>query len=153
MARRIASVPYSSTFVALSQEALQANESNDCAVKAITVVTGRAYKEVLMTMTMLGRKPRSGTPMPTIFKALELFGKRAVAIDQRTITSRYPGKHSLKARVTTHQPDRFPAAWRDGKTYLMLVSGHILAVVNGVNHDWSRSASKDCITLFEVVDL
>ena len=153
MARRIASVPYSSTFVALSQEALQANESNDCAVKAITVVTGRPYREVLMTMTMLGRKPRGGTPFPIIHKTLALFGKRAVAIPQTTITSRYPGKHALKTHTTTHQPDRFPAAWRDGKTYLMLVRGHILAIVNGVNHDWSRGASKDCITLFEVVDL
>ena len=72
-------------------------------------------------------------------------------IDQRTITSRYPGKHSAKVCVTSHQPDRFPAAWKDGKTYLMLTKGHILAVVNGTCHDWSRNRSLDCITLFEVL--
>ena len=150
MARLHAS-SFSSTYLALSNEAAAAGESNDCAVKAITVVTGRPYAEVLATMTRLGRKPRAGTPMHVNRQTLELFGKRAVAIDQRTITSRYPGKHSLKVCVTSHQPDRFPAAWRDGKTYLMLTKGHILAVVNGTCHDWSRNRSLDCITLFEVL--
>ena len=65
--------------------------------------------------------------------------------------ARYPGAHKALRNVTTHHPERFSDVWRDGKTYLMYTRGHVLAIVNGVNHDWTRGRAKRCKALYEVV--
>ena len=49
-------------FCRLEAERHDAAERNDCAVKAVAIVTGRPYKEVLDFINSRGRKPKDGTP-------------------------------------------------------------------------------------------
>lgn len=143
-------LPFTADFLNLQQVSRSMGEDNDCAVKAVAIVTGLSYAEAHKRLAAKGRKARHGTPMHMILAAVREAGKNITTVQQTSITHLYPGKHASKLHVTSYQPARFPKAWKNGKTYLMLTRGHILAVVDGTVHDWSIGRSLDCITLYEI---
>ena len=53
--------------------------------------------------------------------------------------------------VTTHHMDRFNKVWADGNTYMVRIEGHILTVVNGVSHDWTRGRAKRVTNIWKIV--
>jgi len=148
---RIQKVGRSEKFVALVSEAVANNEKNDCAVKALAIAAGVSYEVAHATCAAFGRKERHGIRTSNVVPALESLGKKAVRVTQRSFIERYPASHQVLRSVTTHHPDRFHDVWADGKTYLVFTRGHVLAVVNGVNHDHTRGTARRATEIFEVV--
>lgn len=141
-------------YCALQKEAHALKETNDCAVKAVTIVTGMPYHIIHEAMRMEGRKQGKGTAMSITHKVLERFGKvaREVRID-REFVAKYPGRFNTVRGVTTHHPVRFNAVWANGKTYLLRTRGHILAVVNGTNHDWTKGKAQRVLWAYEIISV
>lgn len=128
------------------------NERNDCAVRAVAAATGRPYDEVHALFSAEGRRDARRTPVSITWAVLKQLGFRTECRHEREFIAQYPGSHArvLKS-VTTHHPDRFPGAWKNGKTYLMFTPGHILAIVDGVNHDWTRGRALRATGIYEVL--
>lgn len=144
--------PKTSLFSALQSQAIQNNETNDCAVKAIAIVTNTDYQTVLNMVNSRGRKQGKGTPWHVIWETLAALGYEAKQVNvRREFIDNYPKGHQILKSVTTHHPDRFNKVWANGKTYLMCTKAHILAVVNGVNHDWTRGSARPAWATYEIV--
>jgi hypothetical protein len=144
-------LPRTNAFTTLQAEANAVQETNDCAVKAVALVCGVSYEVAHAACAAEGRKPGKGMGTDHILRVVAKLGKRPtqVNVGQRFIEN-YPAAHKILRSVTTHHPDRFNKVWADGKTYLMFVSGHVLAIINGVNHDWSRGKARRAIFVYEV---
>lgn len=127
------------------------NERGDCAVVAVAAVTGVTYEVALQALTAAGRRPRKGTYTRTIHAALQDMGFRVVRMDARAdFIARYPTAHQCLKSVTTHHPRRFHDVWADGAAYLLYTANHVAAVVNGVNHDWTRGRALRAQQIFRV---
>lgn len=126
-------------------------ERADCAVLAVAAATGKAYHEAHAALKAAGRKDRCGTHVATTEQAMRAAGKTLRHVSPQYFISRYPGVHKTLRSVTTHHMDRFPEVWRDGKTYLIRVRGHILCVVNGRCLDWSRNKALRVVSILEVL--
>lgn len=129
------------------------NECNDCAVVAVAMAAEVSYPTAHEALKQAGRKDGQGTYTLSIIHALKSFGLKLEDVSPRYFISRYPGNHSNLKSVTSHHPERFHNVWADGETYLMLVQGghHILAIVDGVNHDWTKGTAKRAKTIYRVV--
>lgn len=139
-------------YLSLTKETLIHHEDNDCAVKAVALVTGYSYAVAHSTFKKLGRKDKAPTPKTMIPNALALLGKKTRPVNvTKEIIHQYPGAHKNKLQATTHQPARFPRAWKNGKTYLAYTNGHILAIINGQVHDWTSTKSVRITRLIEVI--
>jgi hypothetical protein len=139
-------------FKELQAAASSVNENNDCAVKAVAIACNADYHIVRDMMERLGRQTGKGTPWEVIYAAIDQLGYKRVWVNEYDLIRQYPkGHRDVLKSVTTHHPDRFNAVWANGKTYLMSTGGHILAIVNGVNHDWTRGTARRCKGLWEVV--
>lgn len=148
---RPAATPRTPVFDAMQSAANAHGETNDCAVKAVAIACNADYDVVHAMMRDMGRVQGKGTPWQVIYDTIDRLGYERVRVNERGVISKYPkGHRDVLKNITTHHPDRFPAAWADGKTYLMVTNRHILAIVNGVNHDWTRGTARRCLTLWEV---
>lgn len=136
---RIAKVGKSELYSAHLEQRTEMRERSDCAVRAVAALTGTPYEQVHAMMAAQGRKHGKGTPWHIIWETLTALGFKAEYVPAVNFIRQYPGSHATALKsVTSHHPDRFPAVWRDGCSYLMSTSRHVLAIVNGVNHDWTR---------------
>ncbi len=132
----------------------QLHERADCAVRAAALVCGVSYAEMRDTMAALGRKPRQGTADSITFAALAKYGKVATKVHRESFLSRYPAPYCRTVKnITTHHMVRFSKVWADGRTYLLWTRGHILTVVNGVNHDHTRGRAKRVLEVALVHDV
>jgi hypothetical protein len=52
--------------------------------------------------------------------------------------------------LTSHHVANFPEAWNDGQTYLLQMSGHVGAVVDGKLHDWTVGRSKHIQGIYRI---
>lgn len=127
---------------------------NDCAVIAISIATGVDYATVSEMVAERGRKEGQGTHTMIIKGVLRALGYETIVRYADEFIAKYPKPHcnALKS-VTSHHPDRFPKAWNDGNTYMMIVSGgaHILTIKDGVNHDWTRGKAKRAAEIWQIV--
>ena len=115
------------------------HERNDCSVRAIAAASGQSYDYVHGLFAAAGRKTGKGTRTSITNCVVAQLGLKLEDVPSQHFLDRYPPAHRKALRnVTTHHADRFPAAWADGHTYVLFTTGHMLAVVNGVNHDWTR---------------
>ena len=120
-------------------------------MKAVALVTGEAYEKVRTLMAELGRKNGRGTNIAITKEALAMLGKTNERVSALDFISKYPAGHrDILKNVTSYHPARFPEAWKDGKRYLMFTSGHVLAVVDGVAHDWTASKAKRARFIWEI---
>ena len=101
-------------------------ESNDCAVRSAAVACAVTYDTAHAAFKSHGREDRRGTKLPTVTAALrELTGDG----DLRMTRMNY--------RCTL---GRFYEGKRDG-FYVVWVAHHLIALVDGVVHDWGTSTS------------
>ncbi len=142
---------FTEQFSAMESERIALGDTNDCAVKALAVATGADYKTVHALVASLGRKPRRGTNWSIIDDALRALGFERVYVAAVHFIHQYPGTHWNLRSVTSHHPERFPEVWRDGKTYLFDFGDHVAAVVNGVNHDWTKGRARRARRVFSIV--
>lgn len=127
------------------------HETNDCAVMSLALVTGVPYTTAHSELAKQGRKPRHGTHTYKTHAALKALGFEAVEIDSSFFIHRYPKAHQILRGLTSHHPQRFNKVWADGCHYLMQNHGHIWAVLNGVNHDWSAGRALRIRRIWRVV--
>lgn len=128
--------------------AITGRSQNDCTVMAMSVVTGISYS--VMEKKMSKMRLRTGRVHGhSYLNLLSELGFNTIIYDPQIIIDRFPGKHKNKKWLTSHSPDRFPKAWPPG-VFLMNTRGHVLAIVDGVVHDWSRGRSLKCLTLTKI---
>lgn len=148
---KIAPVARSSEYTKLATEAIAVGERNDCTVKAVALVAGVSYDIAHAAMTLAGRREKQGAKRYATINALVALGKKVERRYPPNFINRYPGAHSQLRSITTHHPDRFKQVWADGRTYLFFTSGHVAAIINGTNHDWTRGRAMRVAELYEVL--
>jgi len=109
------------TYKELLNFSKEMREHNDCAVKAVTLVTGIHYVDVHGMMERLGRKRRKGTPDWITKEVLSQLGFMRIIIPVTAKTVRTLGRDFHKRKGT----------------YLVWVRGHVLAMIDGVVQDWT----------------
>lgn len=114
------------------------DEANDCSVNAVAIACDVDYVVANVALEWAGRKHRKGSYRWEQEAAINKLGFKTSKVDWRKFVSKYPGRHKNLKSVTSHHMDRFNKVWADGNTYLVYTDGHVFAVVNGVNHDWTK---------------
>lgn len=109
-------------------------ERNDCAVKAITLTTGLPYRQVHEALRLAGRRNRCGTYIYQSDRAIEALGFEMRAV-------RF---HPCTTRTVAHQ---LPKTGR----FMVRVSRHALAVVDGKVCDWTDGRLKRVKEIYEIV--
>lgn len=146
-------VAHTEVFAGLSQEAKSLGEQMDCAVKAISVVTGLPYATCHAAVAAAGRNDRRRTPDRIWKAALDTLGfdvREWSAKERIEVIMSYPKKGI--ATITTHHPRRFPKVWGQfaDRALLFRSRGHISGVTGGVVHDWAINSSKQVFEVYEV---
>lgn len=109
------------------------NENRDCAVRAVAIVSGVDYRAAHAALKAEGRKDRCGTYPVQYCAALTKMGFEARKIEFRGATVRTIGSQL-----------------RRGK-FLVRVSRHVLAVVDGKVMDWTEGRLHRVKDVYEVV--
>lgn len=123
-------------YTALQLAANAYKETNDCAVKAVCVVTGASYGTVLALFERHGRKPGDGAHFATTANVLADLGfkiRRWSSAEKIAMLQSYPNYNV--STITLRQPSLFPELWADKGTLLLRSNGHITAFADGVIHD------------------
>lgn len=147
---KIKATPRTEQFDALCNSTVAHGEKNDCSVKAVALVCGVSYETAHAAMAAQGRKQGRGASTTSIELAVIALGKQVELVNPKHVIAQYPGVHKNLKNVTTHHPARFPSVWKNGGTYLAYIRGHVLAIVDGVVHDWTAGKSKQIYRIREV---
>jgi len=107
------------------------NENNDCAVIATSVAINKPYTAVHAVYAAAGRKPRRGTSVKKIDASLASLASAAGAAKPDQVRHWGQGHPTLAQWLATHRTGR----------HLVVVTGHAIAVIDGVVHDWGRATS------------
>ncbi len=147
---KIAKPKSSEKYLELNSNTVLAGEANDCSVKTIAVVCNISYEEAHEACKLQGRKAGGAMVTGSILDAIQMLGFKTTSIKKTAFIDNYPGCHSNLKHVTTYHPKRFSEVWADGKVYVMFVKGHVLAIENGIMHDWSASRVLRAKSIYEV---
>lgn len=129
----------------------KADEKNDCTIIAISIVTGKPYEECRTALMNHGKRRRQGCRISIQKKALKELGFSFKTIPSKFFLNQYSElyKRCIK-NITTHQPDRFPHVFCNGRIYLLFSPQHVSAMVDGKVHDWARGRRKKVTTILEI---
>ena len=130
---------HSQLYQKMLQASDKAEETSDCAVIALAIVTDLTYGAVHKLLEQTGRKARSITHRGHINNALDFLD-----IKTRDVTKQY---HTLGAK-TIRTLGRVMAG-REG-IYLAYTHDHILAVKDGVLHDWLAGRTHRIVTILKL---
>lgn len=140
MARR-QHVSWSPEFLALEDERVKFNETNDCGTKCIALVSGLPYRTVHEKLDSLGRKRRGPTPWEMFWGCLKEFGVEWTD-HLKTVSDRIPARGDGSRRsLTSYSNRRFPWIFLPDETMILATNSHVIAVVDGQVHDWSINKS------------
>lgn len=110
-------------------------EANDCAVKALALVTGESYEMAHYALECQGRVPRDGTYTHQTLTALEELG----------FTWKRTGSEDIPARTAiTLQRLNWPGR------YLVNYAGHVAAMVDGQVLDWTRTKRNRILSVYKI---
>lgn len=153
-------MPRAKTMIARTEkeEALKAdayrsalNEANDCTVQALSIACGISYEEAHKRMADKGRRNGRGSTVYFMRQIARELGFAVETIDPKDFVAQYPASHQILKGVTSHHPERFNKVWKDGNTYLMTTRGHVLAVIDGVVHDWARGRALRVLDIYKII--
>ncbi len=135
---------WSKEYSALRSTSNVVGEKGDCAVQALSLLTGVPYEQMNQALIEGGRKPRRGTPWIAMKFALAKFGFKMEPVENFSaqMIATYPGVHKNLGNVTTHHPRRFKKQWKDVEPLLLDMTAHVAAFKDGTIHDWSINNSK-----------
>src|SRR5690606_23917614 len=89
----------------------------------------------------LGRKDKGATPVYVSEQAINQLGfkiRKWSFAERRGMIETYPSPHNGLRSITTHHLRRFPQAWAGCHPNMIWITArHMLAVKDGVVHDWS----------------
>ena len=110
-------------------------ESNDCAVKAVSIVTDVPYEKVHNLFADIGRKPNGRVSNEMIIDVLDNLGykQEEVRINRMIVSSL---SKELKS---------------SSDKYIYYINGHIGAVTNGVVQDWTAGRRFHVKSLHKIV--
>jgi len=108
------------------EAARKAWEHNDCAVKALAIACDVPYPVAHKTLKQLGRRGRCGTRRTLTIEAFKALGFKMEII-----------RHTAKTVKTLPRDSAVQTGY-----FVALVSGHILAIVNGKVEDHSEGSSR-----------
>lgn len=139
--------------LAIRDQSAAFGEKNDCTVRAISLAAGISYAEAHALLAAEGRKQGHGVHFKSMFiPMLARLGFHAQRVNLHEIIATYPGVHSGLKNVTTHHPARFAKVWPKG-TFIMFTARHVLAIKDGVNHDWTKGRAIRCESLWRITPL
>ncbi len=138
-------------FLSVCEDSKKFGETNDCTVKSISITTGVPYEKVHAALKKFGRKDRKGASIFQMEMACKELGFEMKIRNKRDFMDKYPASGRKLKNITTNHPKKYNKAWKDGKNYIFSTSGHVAAVVDGVNHDWTVGRYFRVISVFEVV--
>lgn len=114
------------------------NETNDCAVIAVSIVCQKPYDDVHKVFMQVGRKCRRGVSRDMIFRAIKI------------VTGAEPeykfAYHEFGKRVTVSKVGNFLNRGR----YVAITRNHCLAVVDGNVQDWTDGRRHQVQTFMKV---
>lgn len=138
-------------FNQLVAESQSMNETKDCSVKAVALACNVEYVVAHKALADNGRRERKGAYTQEILNAVKDLGYKAESVMPMDFIRQYPkGHRDVLRSVTTHHPARFNSVWADGNTYLVFTRGHVLTVINGVNHDWTNGRAKRASLIYKI---
>lgn len=117
---------HSPLFCSLSESSSFHRERNDCTVKALAIAGDLTYGVAHTMMAKRGRRPRNGAFYAHVFDALKEIGK---TVDEVT---KYEAFKDIKT-IKSLQDLRLNGC------YIIRVSGHMLAMKDGIIHDWTNN--------------
>lgn len=123
------------SYTSASEVSNRMGEHRDCAVKAISIATGTDYATVHAMLKAAGRRNRCGTYRFQTDKVIKELGFRQV-----NVTSQVCGR---TVRTVAGE-------LRNGN-YLVFVSGHVLAVKEGVVEDWTAGRQHRVKDIMKIV--
>lgn len=103
-------------------DTLESAEKNDCAIKAVTIITGKSYSEIHHIFTRYGRRRRSPTKNFIIRLILLYLGIQTVPM-------------LFKGKTVRTLAREIP---RKG-CYLVWVKDHVLVIKDGKVCDWTEN--------------
>ncbi len=124
-------------------------ENNDCAVVAIAAATGVPYAAAHAALKAAGRKDCRGTFIHQTQKALLALGFRMINVPMSSVIATFPSPHNNLKTITSHHPERFAKVWPRG-AFMLRSRRHILAIVDGVNCDWSKGRSLRGVDFYRI---
>lgn len=122
------------TFSKVMKESSALNEHNDCSVKAIAIACDVPYKVAHKALANLGRRERRGVFNHTIYSAINQLGFSMECV-------------KVKAKTTATLPN--DPAVQEG-FYVVFVSGHVAALVNGNIEDWTKGRRNRVKIVFKI---
>lgn len=145
---------------AAREQTAKHNETNDCAVVAVSIATGVPYEKVLNLSYKLGRQRRCGTRRSTSEKMLQSLGFRiakhikGVELDHLTEAMlaeyRELGSYARRKSLTLGQVKDFPSVWEKLGTCLLFTSGHVACLKDGAVHDWAANGKRRIERIWQV---
>lgn len=113
-----------------------ARERNDCAVIAVAIACRTNYKTAHQLLKDNGRRTRCGAQMISILNAVKDAGyKLELKVN----------KDQAKGMTVNNTADKLQRGY-----YLVLTSGHILAVHNGKALDWTAGKRHKVLQIWKV---
>lgn len=101
------------------------NETNDCAVRAVAVVTGLPYDEIHWKFYKRGRKPRRGVRNSVTYSVVKALGYKFVP-------------YTAQAKTVVTLKRELPL-WG---SFLVLTNGHIVGIRDRKVIDWAVTSRK-----------
>lgn len=147
----------------MADEAERHGESNDCAVRAIAILTGLPYYQVLKAFRQAGCQPREGSYPWEIRTAIQSLGFQLCALGKKhnfhkeapdwvkAIIAQYPIRSQKLKHLTTYHPKRFHDVWAKMPPMLLETDGHVAAFKDGVVHDFSSNHSFAIVQVYTLV--
>lgn len=118
----------------IKKDSVALGEKNDCAVRAVTALSNLPYNYVNALFRRNGRRRGRGTPWPIIWKSIKNLN---LTCEETKI---------FTAKTVTSLEKQLPKKGR----FLVHVSGHVLAAVNGKVVDWTSGRRHRIKRVWEV---
>lgn len=125
-----------SNFETISKESQIKNEHNDCAVRAVAIACDYEYDDVHYLFNICGRKDRHTTPWPITRKVISLLRYQLLDATDN-FTSRSIRSLEREMRLSCGR-------------YIVRVRKHVLPIVNGKVHDWSKGRCHRILAIYEL---
>jgi hypothetical protein len=123
-------------FASVSSLANTYGETNDCVVKAVSLITEHPYERAHNHCRLNGRDSHEGCEA---FKMLEEAGVKLALIFQKTRYNNCPyGKTVMNL-----------SGFNRNKKYIAITSGHALAIINGKVEDWTATRQHRVLWIYE----
>ena len=124
-----------------SKQAQDMNESKDCSVRAVSIACNIPYPDSHTTFHMFGRKPCKGTPRTVTDAVLDFLAD--IGDIQYWKPLQVPDGLTVRSIATDPQ-------FNKGR-YIVIISRHMLAMIDGVVHDWTANKLHRVKEIYKVV--